>query len=82
MNKSDIDWVAEVNKIEDYTRYLWIRHDTYLMSHPDINHENMEIIRIFIKWCIDENQRDLSTPRGPDGRSYNERAAVQLLNNS
>jgi hypothetical protein len=59
--------------IEANTEYIMLRHDWYLLSHPDCPKDKLKIIEEFVAWCVEEDKKDLDAPRAKDGKSFRQR---------
>jgi hypothetical protein len=71
------DWISIANQIEDNSEHIGIRYFHYLLDHPELGDDKMKIILDFADYCVAENQKDLDTPRAPDGKSFNQRREEQ-----
>lgn len=60
--------------LEQFIDHLKVKHTHWLFDHVN-EREHQTVIADFIRWCIDEHERDLHGPRGKDGKSFFQRRA-------
>ena len=65
--------IEPADLIEECSENLAIRLDHWRFDHVDASKEELDIICKFVKWCLEEDQKDLDAPRNPDGKSFRQR---------